>query len=149
MTDRQTDSGWTDNGVVFPKIWLLHANINLQPVFNIKIYHNRIFFQRSSLSILTKKSCTSSFLHWVRRSYWTFPAFNSHNAFHPQSLYISSDIPEFVPEPFINPLPNTTILQQTTLAIFCQKIENLYNWMDNLWLKLENIVAKGEIARFE
>ena len=35
------------------------------------------------------------------------------------------------------------------LNIFCQKIENLYNWMDNLWLKLENIVAKGEIARFE
>ena len=29
------------------------------------------------------------------------------------------------------------------------KIENLYNWMDNLWLKVENIVAKGEIARFE
>ena len=28
-------------------------------------------------------------------------------------------------------------------------MENLYNWMDNLWLKVENIVAKGEIARFE
>ena len=68
------------------------------------------------------------------------------------------------------------ILQQTTLNVFCQKIEtydkkskhcgkrrnytlcaissfvtmfsksqieNLYNWMDNLWLKVENIVAKG------
>ena len=33
------------------------------------------------------------------------------------------------------------------LNIFCQKIENLYNWMDNLiWLKVENIVAKGEIC---
>ena len=31
----------------------------------------------------------------------------------------------------------------------CQKIENLYNWMDNLWLKVENIVEKEEIARFE
>ena len=27
----------------------------------------------------------------------------------------------------INPVPHTTILQQTTLNIFCQKIENLYN----------------------
>ena len=43
--------------------------------------------------------------------------------------------------------PHTTILQQKTLNIFCQKRENLYNWMDNLWLKVENIVAKGEIAR--
>ena len=48
-----------------------------------------------------------------------------------------------------NPFPHTTILQQTTLNIFCQNIENLYNWMDNLWLNVENIVAKGEIARFE
>ena len=54
-------------------------------------------------------------------------------------------------DPFIliNPFPHITILQQTTLNIFCQKIENLINWMDNLWLKVENIVAKGEIARFE
>ena len=29
---------------------------------------------------------------------------------------------------------------------FCQKIENLYNWMDKVWLKVENIVGKGEIA---
>ena len=49
----------------------------------------------------------------------------------------------------INPFPHTTILQQTTLNIFCQNIKNLYNWMDNLWLKVENIVSKGEIARFE
>ena len=26
---------------------------------------------------------------------------------------------------------------------FVKKKENLYNWMDNLWLKVENIVAKG------
>ena len=26
-----------------------------------------------------------------------------------------------------NPFPHTTILQQTTLNIFCEKIENLYN----------------------
>ena len=52
-------------------------------------------------------------------------------------------------EILFNPFPYTTILQQTTLKIFCQKIENLYNWMDNLWQKVENIVAKGEIARFE
>ena len=49
----------------------------------------------------------------------------------------------------VNPFPHTTILQQTTLSIFCQKIENLYNWMDTLWLKVKNIVAKWEIARFE
>ena len=50
----------------------------------------------------------------------------------------------------INPFPDTTILQQTTLDIFCQQIENLYNWMDiNLRQIVENIVAKGEIARSE
>ena len=49
----------------------------------------------------------------------------------------------------INPFPHTTILQQTTLNSFCQKMENLYNWMDNLWLIVENIVAKGEIAGFQ
>ena len=48
-----------------------------------------------------------------------------------------------------NPFPHTTIQQQTPLNIFCWNIENLYNWMDNLWLKVENIVSKGEIARFE
>ena len=47
-----------------------------------------------------------------------------------------------------NPFPHTTNLQQTTLNIFCQKIEKLYNWMDNLWLKVENIVAKGEMSSF-
>ena len=49
----------------------------------------------------------------------------------------------------VNPFPHITILQQTTLNIFCQKIDYLYNSMDNLWLKVENIVSKGEIARFE
>ena len=49
----------------------------------------------------------------------------------------------------VNPFPHTTFLQQTTLNIFCQKKETLCNWMDNLWLRLENIVAKEEIARFE
>ena len=48
---------------------------------------------------------------------------------------------------FVNPFPHMTILQQTTLNIFCQIMENLFNWMDNLWLKVENIVAKGEIAK--
>ena len=46
----------------------------------------------------------------------------------------------------LNPFPHKTILQQTTLNVFCQNIENLHNWMDNLWRKAENIVAKGEIA---
>ena len=27
----------------------------------------------------------------------------------------------------VNPFPHTTILPQTTLNIFCQRIENLYN----------------------
>ena len=48
-----------------------------------------------------------------------------------------------------NPFPHTKNLQQRTLNIFCQIMENLYNWMDNLWLKVENIVTKGEIARFK
>ena len=49
----------------------------------------------------------------------------------------------------LNPFSHTTISQQTTFNIFCHKIENLYNWMDNLWPKVENIVTKGEIARFK
>ena len=32
---------------------------------------------------------------------------------------------------------------------FVTKIEYLYNFMDNLWLKVENIVSKGDIARIE
>ena len=48
----------------------------------------------------------------------------------------------------VNPFRHTTILQ-TILNIFCQKIENLYNWMNNLCWKVENILAKGEMARFE
>ena len=47
----------------------------------------------------------------------------------------------------LNPFPHTTILQETALNIFCQKMKNLYNWIDNLWLKVENIVSNGEIAR--
>ena len=35
------------------------------------------------------------------------------------------------------------------LNIFCRKIENLYNWMENLRLNAENIIAKEEIAHFE
>ena len=31
-----------------------------------------------------------------------------------------------------NPFPHTTILQRMSLDIFCKKIENLYNGMDNL-----------------
>ena len=36
-----------------------------------------------------------------------------------------------------NPFPHMTFLQQTN--IFCQKIKNLYNWMDNL--EVENILS--------
>ena len=32
----------------------------------------------------------------------------------------------------INPFPHMTILQQTTLNLFCQNIENLHSSMDNL-----------------
>ena len=32
---------------------------------------------------------------------------------------------------------------------FDKKMEYLNNWKDNLWLKVENIASKGEIARFE
>ena len=48
----------------------------------------------------------------------------------------------------LNPFHHTTILQQTTLNVFCQNIENIHNWMDNIWQKVENIVAKGEICTF-
>ena len=35
----------------------------------------------------------------------------------------------------LNPFPHTTILQQTPLNLFCQNIENLHNWMDNIYDK--------------
>ena len=50
-------------------------------------------------------------------------------------------------EVMVNPFPHTAILQQMTLNVFCQNIDNLHNWMDNLWQKVENILAKGEIAQ--
>ena len=40
-------------------------------------------------------------------------------------------------------LINNSAAEDFEHNIFCQKIENLYNWMDNLWLKVENIVAKS------
>ena len=49
---------------------------------------------------------------------------------------------------FVNPFPHATLLQQTTFNIFCQKIENLCNWMDNPWLKVENIVTKKRNCSF-
>ena len=47
-----------------------------------------------------------------------------------------------------NPFPNTTNLPADGFEHVLPKNRNLYNWMDNLWLKVENIVAKGKIARF-
>ena len=40
-----------------------------------------------------------------------------------------------------NPYPHT-ILQQTTSNIFCQKIKNYFNWIDQLWLKVEKLWQK-------
>ena len=48
----------------------------------------------------------------------------------------------------INPLPDTTNLQQTTLKISTQKcVYSLY--MKNYSIELENIVIKEEIAHYE
>ena len=63
--------------------------------------------------------------------------------------YILSQLVGMLLHISFNPFPHTTILQQTTLNIFCQTIENFFYWMDDPWLKVENIVAKGEIARIE
>ena len=49
---------------------------------------------------------------------------------------------------FFNPFPHTTIVQQTTFNLFSQKIESLYNWMDRLWLKVENICGKRRNCTF-
>ena len=69
----------------------------------------------------------------------------------PPSLLLFNTFPHMIHNyaaDYFNPFSHTTILQQTTLNLFCQNIENLHNWMDNLWLKVENIVVKWEIARF-
>ena len=76
---------------------------------------------------------------WNSKYYVTSSFSFSHNIFYKESGV------EHKTSILDNPFPHTTILQQTTLNIFCQKIENLYNWMDNLWRKVENIVSKGEL----
>ena len=53
-------------------------------------------------------------------------------------------IPACVPNCF-NAFPHTTILQQTTLNVFCQNIENLHNWMENLWQKVETLWQKEKL----
>ena len=49
----------------------------------------------------------------------------------------------------LNPFPHTTILQKTlwTYLVKKQKI-SIIEWITVIWLKVENIVTKGEIARF-
>ena len=52
---------------------------------------------------------------------------------------------------------NHKVLTLSLIRQFCSrrlrtyfvKNRKFYNWMDNLWLKVENIVAKGEIAHFD
>ena len=66
----------------------------------------------------------------------------------PSRQYCTASLDFPPPKVIFNPFPHTAILQQTTLSVFCQNIENLHNWKDNLWQKAENIVAKVEIACF-
>ena len=51
--------------------------------------------------------------------------------------------PEFI---ILNPFPHTTNLQQTTLKTYLQKPEKQPKKISQLLNKVENIVAKGEIA---
>ena len=48
----------------------------------------------------------------------------------------------------VNAFPHTTILQQTTLNVFCQNIENLHNWMVNLWQKVKKHCGKRRNCTF-
>ena len=51
---------------------------------------------------------------------------------------------------YLKPFPSYEISAADDFKhILSKNQNNLYNWMDNLWLKEENIVVKGEIARFE
>ena len=87
----------------------------------------------------------------IRDHHLTTPYRTLRVKFNPFTTYNKS-IAELLLDNYIenlNPFPHTTILQQKTLNIFCQKIENLGKWMDNLLLTVENIVAKGDIAHFE
>ena len=45
-------------------------------------------------------------------------------------------------------LSHTTNMQQTTVKTFTQDQANLYKWRYIYYKKVENIVAKGELARF-
>ena len=64
----------------------------------------------------------------------TITLFNNHTFIHIDFLYLGVDyfrivccILMYCIWEEVNPFPRTTILHQTTLNIFCQKMENLYN----------------------
>ena len=96
--------------------------------------------------LLTELVHTYIRVRWLKYDNWSHPRKNNEC-----NMFVLSNkqwVRQHLRYVLVNPFPHTTILRQTTLNVFCQKMENLHNWMDNLWLKVENIVAKGEIARF-
>ena len=62
-----------------------------------------------------------------------------------EQLYFLSQCFQSHLHQYLSPFPHATSLQQTTLNIFCQKLENLYNWMDNLWLKVKTLWLKEKL----
>ena len=87
---------------------------------------------RRLLKILWQKNLRRNCLNLIMSNFYVF----WHNVF--IYLFLITSLP-------FNPFPHTTILQQTTLNTFCQKIENLYNWMDDLWLKVETLCQKEKL----
>ena len=123
----------------------------VQFYFNNSLHIHACLYVRKYIHIhMLVHICMSVRLHWEQESSWSACADVAHfrNRLAWDMDHVNILVNPVIQWPF-NPFPHTTILQQTTSNIFCQKIENLYNWMINLWLKVENIVTKVEIARFE
>ena len=116
----------------------------LKNAWFIILSNQQTYFDASAEDNFWNHCCNFSFSHLV---------FNSNSIF----IHLFKEIFHIFAEMFLKLSASDllqvgkglTILQQPTLNIICQNIENLYTWMDNPLLKVVNIVAKGQISCFE
>ena len=103
--------------------------------FQTALSHHRLI--RNSLSVL---------LGFVKNKFQTPIPLNKVAILHVISMYIYFNLLEA--SSHVNTFSLTTILQQMTFNMFCQKIENLYNWMDKSLTKSGKHCGKGRNCLF-
>ena len=104
----------------------------------IAIMSNFSFSKNLFISVLKLNiQLSESFAHLHLNCGWAIVINHSQSAqAAPFSSWTNGPITKRFRRNISYPFPHTTILQQTTLNVFCQNIENLHNWMDNLWQKV-------------